>query len=66
MGKGSGTALAVIALCISLGLGGYIVYDKFIVGPKITTADTPTTNQYYKESSVFHMIPSAEEWTSGS
>ena len=65
MGKGSGTAIAVIALLISVGLGGFIVYDKFIMAPKITTEDTPTTNQYFKEGPAIY-IPSGEAWTSGS
>ena len=64
MGKGSGTVIAVIALLISVGFGGYIVYDKFIAAPE--TSNIPTTNQYFKERSTFLMIPSAEDWTSGS
>ena len=64
MGKGSGTAIAVIALLISVGLGGYIIYDKFIAAPE--TSGIPTTNQYFKESSVLHLIPPSEAWSSGS
>ena len=48
MGKGSGKAIAVIALCISLGLGGYIVYDKLIISTGDTTPITTTSNQYFK------------------
>ena len=65
MGKGSGKAIAVIALLISIGLGGYIIYDKFIAAPQTTISDTPTTNQYLRESSTLLIIPSAEQWTSG-
>ncbi len=59
MGKSGGTAIAVIALLVSVGFGGYFVYDRFIATPSI-----PTSNQYYKEGQ-FSYIPSGEVWTTG-
>jgi len=48
MGKDSGKAIAIVALCISLGLGGYIVYDKLLVSPETTNQIAPTSNQYFE------------------
>jgi len=62
MGKSSGTAIAVIALFISIGFGGYFVYDKFFAAT--TTSNIPTSNQYYKEA-MFIYIPSGEAWSTG-
>lgn len=61
MGKRSGTALAVIALILSIGFGGYFILDKFVLTPAATSPSTPPTNQYFKERSKYQMIPSAEE-----
>lgn len=66
MGKGSGTGIAVIALIISLGFGGYFLIDKFFLAPGLTTTSIPSTNQYFKERSMYEYIPPSEEWTSGS
>ena len=41
MGKRSGTVLAVIALLISAGFGGYVLYDNFIApAPTALAAST--------------------------
>lgn len=42
MGKSGGTALAVIALIVSIGVGGYFVYDRFIITPSTTSPSGPT------------------------
>jgi hypothetical protein len=62
MGKGSGTALGVIAIVISLGFGGYFLIDKFVLTPTTTTPSIPSTNQYYKQGPTIY-IPSSEAWT---
>ncbi|NVM37084.1 MAG: hypothetical protein HWN81_15915 [Candidatus Lokiarchaeota archaeon] len=62
MGKGSGKAIAIIALCISLGFGGYIVYDKIIVSPGDTTPITPASNQYFKAYYVSSYVLIAHYW----
>ena len=62
MGKGSGKAIAVIALCISLGLGGYIVYDKLIVSTGDTTPITPTSNHYFKAYYGYHYVLISNFW----
>jgi len=63
MGKGSGTAIGIIALIISLGFGGYFIFDKFFAASGLTTTSIPSTNQYYKEGSSVY-IPGSEAWCS--
>ncbi|MFX0000570.1 MAG: hypothetical protein ACFE9Q_10010 [Candidatus Hodarchaeota archaeon] len=62
MGNGSGRALSVIALIISLGFGGYFIVDKFILAPPTTTTSIPSTNQYYEQGPGVY-IPASEAWT---
>ena len=62
MGKGSGTVIAIVALCISLGLGGYIVYDKIIASPETTIPITPTSNQYFQTNYDFIYAPLVNIW----
>ena len=62
MGKSSGTVIAIVALCISLGLGGYIVYDKFIATPGTTIPIVPTSNQYFETNYDFIYAPIAALW----
>jgi len=60
MGKGS-AFLGVLALLISIGFGGYFLYDKFIAIPPADTP-APTGNQWYDQTtSVEYMAPS-EAW----
>jgi len=62
MGKGSGTVIALIALFISLGLGGYIVYDKVIASPETNNPITPTSNQYFKTNYGYTYVPTVDTW----
>ena len=62
MGKGSGTAIAIISLFISLGFGGYVVYDKVIASPETTIPITPTSNQYFKADSGYTYVPIVDTW----
>ena len=55
MGSRSGTILGLVALIISAGVGGYVLYDNFIVV-------TPSTNQWYDSYTGSYLIPSGESW----
>lgn len=57
MGKGS-SIIAVIALIIGLGAGGFIIYDNYFVTPPII----PKENQYYDYSISVLYMPSSEAW----
>ncbi len=65
MGKRSGTTLGLIALILSLGFGGYFLYDKFFLAPAATSPSIPATKQYFEEGSGVY-IPSGETWLSDS
>ena len=55
MGKGSGIILGIIALLISAGVGGYVLYDNFIAVPS-------TGNQWYDYSSIVEHMASGAAW----
>ncbi len=57
MGKGS-NIVAVIALIMSLGLGGFIIYDNYIAIP----STLPAENQWYDPSTSALYMPASEAW----
>ena len=65
MGKGSGTIIGVIALILSLGFGGYFLYDKIFLAPAATSPSIPATKQYFDVGPGVY-IPSGETWLSDS
>lgn len=54
MGKSSGI-IAVIALIVGLGAGGFIIYDNFIAIP-------PAENQWYDLSTTLYYMQPGEAW----
>ena len=54
MGKGS-SIIAVLALIVSLGAGGFILYDNYFVIP-------PAENQWYDSSATVWYMQAAEAW----
>ncbi len=59
LGKGS-SIIAVIALIIGLGAGGFIIYDNYIASPPIP----PAENQWYDLSTTVFYMQAAEAWGS--
>ncbi len=57
MGKGS-SSIAVIALIIALGAGGFIIYDNFIADPPTS----PAENQWYDSSTTVSYMQASEAW----
>ena len=58
MGKRSGIILGLITITISAGVGGYVLYDNFIVIPP-TLSDE---NQWYEDYNGNSYIPSSGTW----
>ena len=56
MGKGSGIILGLIALLISAGVGGYVLYDNFIAVPP------STGNQWYASGSAAEFMNPGAAW----
>ena len=62
MGNRSGIILGLIAVMISAGVGGYVLYDNFIaVPPAISTG-----NQWYDFSSSVEYMSPGEAWDTSS
>ncbi len=59
MGNRSGLFLGLIAIMISAGVGGYVLYDNFF-------AVHPTGNQWYDYSSGLESMASGEAWSTSS
>lgn len=57
MGKGS-SIIAVIALIIGLGVGGFIIYENFIASPPTS----PAENQWYDSSTTVWYMQASEAW----
>jgi len=57
IGKGS-SVIAVIALIISLGAGGFVIYDNFIASPPVS----PVENQWYDFTMSVFFMPASEAW----
>ena len=57
IGKGS-SSIAVIALIIGLGVGGFIIYDNFIASP----STSPAENQWYDSSTTVLYMQASEAW----
>ena len=56
MGKGSGIILGLIALLISAGVGGYVLYNNFIATPP------STGNQWYASGIAAEFMNPSEAW----
>ena len=54
MGKGI-SIIAVLALIVGLGAGGFIIYDKFIAIP-------PAENQWYDPSTTVYYMQASNAW----
>ena len=52
----SSSVIAIIALIFSLGAGGLIIYDNYIVSPP------PTENQWYDSSTSVLYMQASEAW----
>lgn len=55
MGSRSGIVLGLIAVMISAGVGGYILYNNFFDVP-------PSTDQWYDSFAGSYLIPAGETW----
>lgn len=55
MGKGS-SIIAVLALIVGLGAGGFILYDNYFVIPP------PVENQWYDSTASVSYMPASEAW----
>ena len=58
LGKGS-SIIAVIALIIGLGAGGFIIYDNFIASPP---PPPPAENQWYEPATTVFSMQPGEAW----
>jgi len=62
MGNRSGIILGLIAVMISAGVGGFVLYDNFIAVPPTTS----TGNQWYKFGSFVDYMSPDEAWDTSS
>ena len=61
MEKSSGI-IAIIALIIGLGVGGFIIYDNFIAIPPPTSPAETAENQWYDSSTSLWYMQASEAW----
>jgi len=62
MGNRSGLILGLIAIMISAGVGGYVLYDNFIAGPPASSMDF----QWHDYSSSTEFMSPGEAWNTSS
>ena len=58
MGNRSGIILGLVAVLISAGVGGYVLYDNFIAIPPTT----PPENQWYDFYTGSYYVQASEAW----